>query len=150
VAEDLVSSTKLSTAETKEIPMAAPVDRRHKTPGNLNDGLPLPHHDHDHNHRPRPVAPDRAPLAQGGWQGKPNPDGSYTAKPAAAQPSNAAPGSNDAQLATLRSEHEIQNKFQLDLLDLQQDFAADQFWVTTLSAINKSADETRKELGRKF
>jgi hypothetical protein len=53
-------------------------------------------------------------------------------------------------LATLRSDHEVQNKFQLDLLDLQQDFAADQFWVTTLSAINKSSDETRKELGRKF
>ena len=64
--------------------------------------------------------------------------------------SNAAPESNDAQVARLKSEHEVQNKFQLDLLELQQGFAADQFWVTTLSAINKSADETRKEIGRKF
>ncbi len=53
-------------------------------------------------------------------------------------------------MARLKAEHDIQNKFQLDLLELQQGFAANQFWVTTLSAINKSADETKKEIGRKL
>ena len=74
----------------------------------------------------------------------------WTPAPSPPPTSNAAPESNDAQVARLKSEHEVQNKFQLDLLELQQDFAADQFWVTTLSAINKSSDETRKEIGRKF
>jgi hypothetical protein len=44
----------------------------------------------------------------------------------------------------------VNHQFQLDMLEMQQRFQQDQWWVTTLATINKSNHDTKMELSRKF
>jgi hypothetical protein len=105
---------------------------------------------------PRPSAPPPPPPPpqNGGWQGKPNPDGSHNAPPAGAQPTTPANPSttanNNADIDKLKAQHKIDHQFQMDMMELQMGFQRDQFWVTTLSTINKANHDTKSEVGRKF
>jgi hypothetical protein len=58
--------------------------------------------------------------------------------------------SNNADIDTLKAQHKIDHQFQLDMMELQMGFQRDQFWVTTLSTINKANHDTKMELARKF
>jgi hypothetical protein len=60
------------------------------------------------------------------------------------------PADNDASKAKLEAQHARDNQFQLDMLEMQQRFQQDQWWVTTLATIQKANHDTKMELARKF
>ena len=63
---------------------------------------------------------------------------------------NSTPELNDERIANLKAQHAIDHKFQLDMMEMQMGFQADQFWVTTLATINKANHDSKMELARKF
>jgi hypothetical protein len=139
-----VSSTKLSTAETKEIPMAANSINapRHKEPGTLNDGLEVPN-------RERPVT--KAPPAAA------QPVASRAPTPVTAQhpgdgvdpavPANPPSGVTNEQIRDKGNDQAQEMRdWQWLMMDLQHQQAKNSLIATAASAISSDAARTAKDI----